>query len=175
MGSRVIRKDFSMAAKEKTLNDLFLEALKDAYHAEKQILRALPKMAKAAKSQELRQAFHTHREETEQQVERLEQVFELVGKPARGKPCQAMQGIIEEGKEVMEDFADSEALDAGLIDAAQAVEHYEICRYGTLKSWATQLGMNDAARLLEQTLEEEKKTDELLSQLAESAANQKAA
>lgn len=164
-----------MAAKEKTLNDLFLEALKDAYHAEKQILRALPKMAKAATSQELRQAFQTHREETEQQVERLEQVFELVGKPARGKPCQAMQGIIEEGKEVMEDFADSEALDAGLIDAAQAVEHYEICRYGSLRSWATQLGMNDAARLLEQTLEEEKKTDKLLSQLAESAANQKAA
>jgi ferritin-like metal-binding protein YciE len=164
-----------MAAKEKTLNDLFLEALKDAYHAEKQIVRAVPKMAKAAESEELRQAFQTHREETEQQIERLEQVFELVGKPARGKPCQAMQGIIEEGKEVMEDFADSEALDAGLIDAAQAVEHYEICRYGSLRSWATQLGMNDAARLLEQTLEEEKKTDKLLSRLAESAANQKAA
>jgi ferritin-like metal-binding protein YciE len=164
-----------MAAKEKTLNDLFVEALKDVYHAEKQILRALPKMAKAAGSEELRQAFRTHREETERQVERLEEVFELVGKPARGKPCQAMQGIIEEGKEVMEDFADSEALDAGLIDAAQAVEHYEICRYGTLRSWAMQLGMRDAARLLEQTLEEEKKTDELLSKLAESAVNQKAA
>ena len=164
-----------MAAKEKTLNDLFVEALKDVYHAEKQILRALPKMAKAAGSEELRQAFQTHREETERQVERLEEVFELVGKPARGKPCQAMQGIIEEGKEVMEDFADSEALDAGLIDAAQAVEHYEICRYGTLRSWAMQLGMRDAARLLEQTLEEEKKTDELLSKLAESAVNQKAA
>jgi ferritin-like metal-binding protein YciE len=164
-----------MAAKEKTLNDLFVEALKDVYHAEKQILRALPKMAKATESEELRQAFQTHREETERQVERLEAVFELVGKPARGKPCQAMQGIIEEGKEVMEDFADSEALDAGLIDAAQAVEHYEICRYGTLRSWAMQLGMRDAARLLEQTLEEEKKTDELLSKLAESAVNQKAA
>ena len=164
-----------MAAKEKTLNDLFVEALKDVYHAEKQILRALPKMAKAAESEELRQAFQTHREETERQVERLEEVFELVGKPARGKPCQAMQGIIEEGKEVMEDFADSEALDAGLIDAAQAVEHYEICRYGTLRSWAMQFGMRDAARLLEQTLEEEKKTDELLSKLAESAVNQKAA
>jgi len=164
-----------MAAKEKTLNDLFVEALKDVYHAEKQILRALPKMAKAAGSEELRQAFQTHREETERQVERLEEVFELVGKPARGKPCQAMQGIIEEGKEVMEDFADSEALDAGLIDAAQAVEHYEICRYGTLRTWAMQLGMRDAARLLEETLEEEKKTDELLSKLAESAVNQKAA
>ena len=132
-------------------------------------------MAKAAESEELRQAFQTHRQETERQVERLEAVFELVGKPARGKPCQAMQGIIEEGKEVMEDFADSEALDAGLIDAAQAVEHYEICRYGTLRSWAMQLGMRDAARLLEQTLEEEKKTNELLSKLAESAVNQKAA
>jgi len=164
-----------MAAKEKTLNDMFLEALKDVYHAEKQILRALPKMAKAAESEKLRQAFQTHREETEQQVERLEQVFELIGKPARGKPCQAMQGIIEEGKEMMEDFADSEALDAGLIDAAQAVEHYEISRYGTLRTWAMQLGMRDAARLLEQTLEEEKKTDRLLSQLAESAVNQKAA
>jgi ferritin-like metal-binding protein YciE len=164
-----------MPTKEKTLNDLFLEALKDVYHAEKQILRALPKMAKAAESEQLREAFKTHREETERQVERLEQVFDLIGKPARGKPCQAMQGIIEEGKEVMEDFADSEALDAGLIDAAQAVEHYEICRYGTLKAWATQLGMRDAARLLDQTLEEEKKTDKLLSQLAESAVNQKAA
>ena len=164
-----------MPSKEKTLNDLFVEALKDVYHAEKQILRALPKMAKSAESDQLRQAFQTHREETERQVERLEQVFELIGKPARGKPCQAMQGIIEEGKEIMEDFADSEALDAGLIDAAQAVEHYEICRYGTLKAWATQLGMRDAARLLDQTLQEEKKTDKLLSQLAESAVNQKAA
>ena len=99
-----------MPAKEKTLNDLFLEALKDVYHAEKQILRTLPKMAKAAESEELRTAFQTHRDETEAQIERLEQVFEIVGKPARGKTCQAMQGIIEEGKEVMEEFADSEAL-----------------------------------------------------------------
>ena len=164
-----------MPSKEKTLNDLFVEALKDVYHAEKQILRALPKMAKSAESEPLRQAFQTHREETERQVERLEQVFELIGKPARGKPCQAMQGIIEEGKEIMEDFADSEALDAGLIDAAQAVEHYEICRYGTLKSWATELGMRDAAKLLDQTLEEEKRTDKLLTQLAESRANKQAA
>jgi ferritin-like metal-binding protein YciE len=164
-----------MPAKEKTLNDLFLEALKDVYHAEKQLMRALPKMAKAAESEELRQAFQTHRDETEGQIERLEQVFEIIGKPARGKTCQAMQGIIEEGKEMMEEFSDSEALDAGLIDAAQAVEHYEICRYGTLKSWATQLGMRDAARLFDQTLEEEKKTDKLLTQLAESALNQKAA
>lgn len=164
-----------MAAKEKTLNDMFLESLKDAYHAEKQILRALPKMAKAAESEELRQLFQTHRTETEAQIERLEQVFEIVGKPARGKTCQAMQGIIEEGKEVMEDFADSEALDAGLIDAAQAIEHYEICRYGTLKTWATQLGFDDAVKLLEETLQEEKRTDKLLTELAETAVNQKAA
>ena len=164
-----------MPAKEKTLNDLFLEALKDVYHAEKQLLRALPKMAKAAEAEELREAFQTHRDETEEQIQRLEQVFEIIGKPARGKACQAMQGVIEEGKEVMEEFADSEALDAGLISAAQAVEHYEIARYGTLKTWATQLSMRDAAKLLDQTLEEEKKTDKLLSQLADNALNQKAA
>jgi ferritin-like metal-binding protein YciE len=170
-----IRGGASMPAKEKTLNDLFLEALKDVYHAEKQILRALPKMAKAAESEELREAFKTHREETQVQVERLEEVFEMIGKPARAKTCQAILGIIEEGKEVMDDYADSEAIDAGLIAAAQAVEHYEISRYGTLKTWATQLGLRDAAKLLDQTLEEEKKTDKLLTGLAESALNQKAA
>jgi ferritin-like metal-binding protein YciE len=162
-------------AKEKTLNDLFLEVMKDTYHAEKQILRALPRMAKAAESDQLRQAFETHRAETEAQVERLEEVFEIIGKPARTKTCQAILGIIEEGKEVMSDFAKTDALDAGLIAAAQAVEHYEISRYGTLRTWATQLGMRDAARLLEETLKEEKKTDELLTKLAEAAANPKAA
>jgi ferritin-like metal-binding protein YciE len=164
-----------MPAKEKTLNDLFLEVLKDTYHAEKQILRALPRMAKAAESDELREAFENHRAETEAQVERLEQVFEIIDKPARAKTCQAIQGIIEEGKEVMSDFAKTDALDAGLIAAAQAVEHYEISRYGTLRTWANQLGMRDAARLLEATLKEEKKTDELLTKLAEAAANPKAA
>jgi ferritin-like metal-binding protein YciE len=164
-----------MPAKEKTLNDLFLEALKDVYNAEKQILKALPKMAKTAQSQELRQAFQTHRDETERQVERLEKVFDIIGKPARGKPCKAMGGIIEEGKEVMDDFAKTEAIDAALIDAAQAVEHYEISRYGTLKSWAAELGLRDAARLLNETLEEEKKTDKLLTQLAENRVNRKAA
>jgi ferritin-like metal-binding protein YciE len=164
-----------MAAKQKTLNDLFLETMKDMYHAEKQLLRALPKMAKGAESDELRQAFATHRDETEGQIGRLEQVFEMIGKPARGKPCAAMQGIIEESKEVMEDFGDSEALDAGLLAAAQAVEHYEISRYGTLKTWATQLGLKDAAKLLDQTLAEEKKTDALLTRIAETAANRKAA
>ena len=164
-----------MPAKEKTLNDLFLEVLKDTYHAEKQILRALPRMAKAAESNKLREAFETHRKETEGQVERVEQVFEMIGKPARTKTCQAILGIIEEGKEVMSDFAKTEALDAGLIAAAQAVEHYEISRYGTLRTWANQLGLRDAARLLEETLKEEKRTDELLTKLAEAAANPKAA
>src|SRR5215204_2868768 len=125
-----------MAAKEKGLEDLFLATLKDVYYAEKQILRALPKMAKAAESDELRQAFEKHRAETEGHVERLEEVFEAIGKKAQGKTCEAIQGIIEEGKEIMEDFAESEALDAGLIAAAQAVEHYEISRYGTLRTWA---------------------------------------
>jgi ferritin-like metal-binding protein YciE len=164
-----------MATKQKSLNDLFLETLKDMYHAEKQILKALPKMAKAAESDQLRQAFEQHRAETEGQVERLEQVFEMLGKAARGKPCEAIQGMVEESQEVMEDFKGSDALDAGLLAAAQAVEHYEISRYGTLRTWATQLGMPDAARLLEQTLQEEKKTDALLTQIAEAAVNQQAA
>jgi ferritin-like metal-binding protein YciE len=164
-----------MPAKEKTLDDLFLTTLKDVYYAEKQILRALPKMAKAAESDELRQAFEKHRGETEEQVQRLEQVFEIIGKRASGKTCDAIQGIIEEGKEIMDDFADSEALDAGLIAAGQAVEHYEISRYGTLRSWAQELGLQDAVQLLEQTLQEEKKTDQLLTQLAEARVNQKAA
>jgi ferritin-like metal-binding protein YciE len=164
-----------MPAKEKTLEDLFLTGLKDLYYTEKQILRALPKMAKVAESDELRQAFETHREETEGQVERLERVFEIMGKKAQSKTCPAIQGIIEEGKEVMEDFADSEALDAGLLAAAQSVEHYEISRYGTLRTWAQELGMKDAVRLLEQTLDEEKKTDQLLTELAEARVNQKAA
>ncbi|HEX2727766.1 MAG TPA: ferritin-like domain-containing protein [Beijerinckiaceae bacterium] len=162
-------------AKEKTLDDLFLEVLKDTYHAEKQILRALPRMAKAAESEQLRSAFKTHRDETEGQIERLEQVFEMIGKPARAKACPAIQGIIEEGKEVMSDFAETDALDAGLIAAAQAVEHYEIARYGTLRTWAGQLGIKGAVRLLDQTLREEKKTDELLTKLAEASANEKAA
>lgn len=164
-----------MAAKEKTLDDLFLHTLKDVYYAEKQILKALPKMAKAAESEELKQAFETHREETERQIERLEEVFKMLGKAARGVQCEAINGIIEEGKEVMEDFADSAALDAGILAAAQAVEHYEITRYGSLKTWAGELGMADAARLIDQNLQEEKKTDELLTRLAEARVNIKAA
>jgi ferritin-like metal-binding protein YciE len=163
-----------MAAKEKTLNDLFLETLKDVYYAEKQAVRMLPKAAKAAKSDELRQAFTQHREESQGQVERLDQVFELLGKPARGKTCEAIQGLNAEMAEVLEDFGDSPAADAALIGAAQAVEHYEIARYGTLKTWANQLGMAEAATLLDQTLQEEKRTDELLTRIAESAANEEA-
>lgn len=160
---------------EKTLNDLFLETLKDIYHAEKQIYRKLPKMAKNANSQELKNAFLTHREETTGQIERLEQIFESLGKRAQGKPCEAMKGILEEGEEVIEDFGDSDALDAVLLAAAQTVEDYEISRYGAMKAWAKQLGTKDAEKLLDETLKEEIKTDLILSMLAEMAMNPKAA
>jgi ferritin-like metal-binding protein YciE len=161
-------------AKQKDLNDLFLDTLKDIYYAEKQILKALPKMAKAAESDEVRQAFEQHRNETETQIERLEQVFEMLGKRAQGKTCEAIVGIIDEGKEIMDEYKGTSALDAGLVSSAQAVEHYEITRYGTLKTWAGQLGLNDAVPLLEQTLAEEKRTDELLTRIAEQSANQRA-
>jgi ferritin-like metal-binding protein YciE len=160
---------------EKDLNDLFLDTLKDIYFAEKQIYKNLPKMAKAATSDQLRAAFEKHHGETEGQIERLEQVFELIGKPARGKTCDAIQGILDEGKEIMDEYADTAALDAGLLASAQAVEHYEISRYGTLKSWAEKLGMKDAVRLLDQTLSEEKKTDDALTKLASSEINAEAA
>jgi ferritin-like metal-binding protein YciE len=163
------------AAQAKTLEDLFLNTLKDIYYAEKKILKALPKMAKAAQSEKASAAFLKHRDETEVQIERLEKVFEMVGKAARGKTCDAIEGIIGEGEEIIEEFEDSPAIDAGLIAAAQAVEHYEISRYGTLKAWAAQLKMKDAVRLLDQTLKEEIKTDELLTRLGETAANAQAA
>ena len=159
---------------EKTLNDLFYDTLKDIYYAERQVLKALPKMARAAQAPELKAAFEKHKEETEGHVERLQQVFEIIGKRAQGKTCPAIDGIIEEGEEIMEEFKDTPALDAGLVSAAQAVEHYEITRYGTLKRWAQMLGMDDAARLLDQTLAEESKTDEDLTAFADSSANQKA-
>jgi ferritin-like metal-binding protein YciE len=152
--------------KAKGLEELFTDTLKDIYFAEKQILRALPKMAKSASSQELSQAFEKHREETEGHVERLEEIFETMKKPARGKTCDAIIGIIEEGKEIMEEYAGDSALDAGLAASAQAVEHYEIARYGTLRTWAEQLGMKDATMLLNETLQEEIKTDQLLTKLA---------
>jgi ferritin-like metal-binding protein YciE len=158
-----------------TMNDLFLHTLQDIYHGEKQILRALPKMAKRASTPELKQAFEQHREETLGQVERLEQVFDQLGKRARGKPCEGIEGLIEEGKEIMEEVKDPEVVDAGMIAAAQAIEHYEISRYGTLVAWAKQLGMNNVAKLLEQTLEEEKKADQILNKIALQNVNRKAA
>jgi ferritin-like metal-binding protein YciE len=158
----------------KSLDDLFLGLLQDIYFAEKQLLKALPKMAKEASNQELSQAFLKHRDQTEEQIQRLEQAFEMIEKKPRGKKCDAILGIIEEGKEVIEEVEDADTLDAGLIGAAQAAEHYEIARYGTLCAWAKQLGKPQVARLLHQTLEEEKQTDELLTQLAERGINKEA-
>jgi ferritin-like metal-binding protein YciE len=166
--------EIAMARKQKTLDDLFHETLKDIYYAEKKILTALPKMAKAAQSEELQAAFEKHERETKGQVDRLEQVFAMIEQPAKGKTCDAINGMIDEGKEVMKEFRGCAALDAGLLASAQAVEHYEISRYGTLKAWAKQLGLDDAAILLEETLQEEKKTDEALTELAESTVNQEA-
>ncbi|MBD9375582.1 ferritin-like domain-containing protein [Rhizobium sp. ARZ01] len=162
-------------AEAKNLNDLLYETLKDIYFAEKQILTALPKMAEAAQSADLKQAFETHKGETETHVARLEEVFELIGKPAQQKTCNAILGIIEEGKEVIVEFDGTDALDAGLIAGAQAVEHYEISRYGTMVSWAKRLGMDEVAELLAQTLDEEETTDELLSEIAEAEVNAEAA
>ncbi|MFC3161960.1 ferritin-like domain-containing protein [Ciceribacter thiooxidans] len=156
---------------EKNLEDLFHETLKDIYYAERKILKALPRMARGASSQKLKSAFEKHKEETEEHVERLQQVFEIIGKRPRAKTCPAIDGIIEEGEEIMEAFKGAPALDAGLLAAAQAVEHYEISRYGTLRSWAEQLGHKDAVKLLDQTLTEEAKTDESLTKLAEGAVN----
>ncbi len=156
---------------EKDLKALFLHQLKDTYFAENAILKALPQMAEAAESEELRGAFAVHLKETEEQVRRLEQVFQMVGEKPEGIPCKAIQAIIEEGQEILQEFEDGEALDAGLIAAAQAVEHYEIARYGTLLAWAKQLGLSEAQGLIEETLVEEENTDQLLSELAEDAIN----
>ena len=155
----------------KTLEELFHETLKDIYYAERKILKALPKMARGAQDEKLKAAFLQHKEETEGQVERLQQVFEIIGKRPRAKTCPAIDGIVEEGEEIMEEFKGSPALDAGLLAAAQAVEHYEISRYGTLRAWAQQLGYQDAVKLLDETLAEESKTDEALTMLAEKAVN----
>jgi ferritin-like metal-binding protein YciE len=160
---------------EKDLKALFLHQLKDTYSAEKAILKALPQMAEAARSEELKAAFGVHLKETEEQVRRLERVFQMVGVKPEEIQCRAIRGIIEEGREIQQEFMDGEALDAGLIAAAQAVEHYEITRYGTLLAWAKQLGLSEAEELLEETLVEEENTDELLSELAEEAINPAAA
>ncbi|MBV2186692.1 MAG: ferritin-like domain-containing protein [Rhizobium sp.] len=156
---------------QKTLDDLFYETLKDIYYAERKILKTLPKMARGAQDPKLKAAFEKHKEETEGQIERLQQVFEIIGKRPRAKTCPAIDGIVEEGEEIMEEFKGAPALDAGLLAAAQAVEHYEISRYGTLSAWAKQLGYKDAVKLLDETLAEESKTDSDLSKLAETAVN----
>jgi ferritin-like metal-binding protein YciE len=157
----------------KTLDVLFEETLRDMYSAERKILRTLPKLARTAQSPDLRAALKTHGEETQLHVEPMQQVFELLDKPARGKTCPAIDGIIEEGEEVMKAFADSPAQDASLIAAAQ-VEHYEISRYGTLVRWAQVLGLTDLAAILEQTLQEETMTDETLTLIADGSVNQAA-
>ncbi|HAH64135.1 MAG TPA: hypothetical protein DCL72_01365 [Rhizobiales bacterium] len=161
-----------MAKEPKTLDDLFHDTLKDIYYAEKKILATLPKMAKAAQNDELTAAFEKHRVETERHVERLEEVFSIIDKKPQGKTCDAIIGITEEGAEVMKEYKGSPALDAGLLAAAQAVEHYEISRYGTLRTWAEELGLNDAASLLQETLDEEKATDQALTEIAETVVNQ---
>jgi ferritin-like metal-binding protein YciE len=157
------------------LEDLFVNLLKDIYYAEKQILKALPKMAKKADSDDLRQAFEHHLEETQGQVERLEQVFALCDLKPTAKTCAAIKGILEEGEEDMKEAKDPDVLDAGMIADAQAVEHYEIARYGTMVAWAKQLGMNDAASLLEETLEQEHNADRTLTEIAERSLNREAA
>ena len=159
----------------KSLDDLFIHFVKDMYYAEKQILKALPKMAKKASSPDLKAAFESHLDETREHVARLEQVFELCDRKPRAETCDAILGIIEEGKEIMEEAEDPDALDAGLIAAAHAVEHYEISRYGTMVAWAKKLGMNKASDILQKTLNEEYAADEKLETIASASVNQKAA
>jgi ferritin-like metal-binding protein YciE len=159
----------------KNLNDLFYETLKDIYYVEKKLVKALPKMYKKASSSELKQAIDDHLQETEGHVERLERVFEEIDKRAVAKKCEALDGLVSEAEEVMGEVEDEETLDAAIVSSAQTVEHYEIARYGTLAAWARQLGMDEVAELLKETLEEEKAADEKLSSLAEGAVNQRAA
>jgi ferritin-like metal-binding protein YciE len=158
----------------KDLDALLLHTLKDVYFAENAITKALPKMRDAARSDELRNAFETHLQETQEQVKRLEQIFRLIRQKPEAVPCEAIQGILKEGDEVAAEFSGEPALDAGLIAAAQAVEHYEIARYGAMYAWADQLGLDEVAELLEQTLEEEEDTDALLTEIAEGSANGRA-
>jgi ferritin-like metal-binding protein YciE len=160
-----------MASKMQTLEDMYIDLLKDLYSAEKQLVKALPKIAKAAQSSDLQKAFQEHLRQTEGHVERIERIFtDLEGSP-RGKKCVGMEGLIEEGSELMKEDAEPEVMDAGLIAAAQKVEHYEIASYGTARAWAQRLGYNDAARLLQQTLEEESMANEKLTRIAESHVN----
>ncbi|HEV2557635.1 MAG TPA: DUF892 family protein [Microvirga sp.] len=159
---------------EKNLEALFVHNLKDIYFAEQQIAKAMPAMIKAAESDELRSAFETHGRETSEQIRRIEQIFEIMGQKPEAVPCEGILGIIKESQTMMEEFAGGEAFEAGLIAAAQQIEHYEIARYGTLKAWAEQLGLEDAADLLEETLEEEEDMDEILTEIAEEAVNEEA-
>jgi ferritin-like metal-binding protein YciE len=163
-----------MAKKPKMLADLFHDTLKDVYFAEKKILTSLPKMMKAAQNKDLKAAFEKHHGETEGQIERLEQVFAEIEEKPQAKTCDAIMGILDEGKEIMDEYKGSPALDAGLLAAAQAVEHYEMSRYGTLRTWAQELGHTKSVKLLQQTLNEEEATDEALSELAEAIVNQEA-
>ena len=163
-----------MAKEPKQLDELFHDTLKDIYYAEKKILSALPKMAKAAQNEDLTAAFEKHQGETEEQISRLEQVFELIDQKPQGKKCAAIEGILEEGQEIIKEYKGSPALDAGLVSSAQAVEHYEIARYGTLRTWAEELGLDDASKLLQETLDEEEATDQALTEIAESVVNQEA-
>ncbi|HEX2256258.1 MAG TPA: ferritin-like domain-containing protein [Afifellaceae bacterium] len=157
------------------LKDLYLHTLKDVYYAEKHILKALPKMAKKANNDQLRKAFEQHEKETQGQVERLEKVFGMLNEKPKGDHCPAIEGLVEEAEELMGEIKDGETLDAAMIAAAQAVEHYEISRYGTLIAWSEQLNMKDAAKTLGETLNEEKQTDAKLTKMAESQVNKKAA
>lgn len=158
-----------------TLSDLYVEELRDLYNAERQILKALPKIIKAASNDDLKEALESHRQETEGHVTRLEQIFENLGKNAKGKTCHGMEGVLSEGAELIEEDPEPEVLDAGIISAAQRVEHYEIAAYGSVRTWAEQLGLNDQVELLEQTLEEEKAADEKLTELATQSINAEAA
>ncbi|GAB0116618.1 YciE/YciF family protein [Acidisoma sp. 7E03] len=159
----------------RSMDELFLHFLRDVYYAERQISKALPKMARAAESPELKQAFQEHREETQHQIERLQKIFETLGKRAQGVTCEAINGLIEEGEELLEAAKEpSPVRDAGLIACAQAIEHYEMARYGSLLAWAKLAGQSDVAQLIEETLAEEKKADSLLNQLANSKVNQAA-
>ena len=159
----------------KKMDELFVETLKDIYYAEKHILKALPRMAKKVHADELKKAFEGHKQETEGQIQRLEKVFDMLNVPARGRKCEAIEGILSEAKEHMKEIEDDNVLDASAIGFAQAIEHYEICRYGTLIEWGKNLGFNDAVELLQQTLEEEKNDDRLLTQIARSTSHHHAA
>ena len=158
----------------KTMNDLLITFMQDVYYAERQILKALPKLAKASENQELKSALLHHREETQGQVDRLQKAFEALGKRARGQTCEAINGLIEEGDEIVEAFEAGPVRDAGIVACAQAVEHYEMARYGTIIAWAKAVGAEDVARLMHDTLEEEKKADSTLNQLAQKRLNQEA-